>query len=53
MRYEFVVPIQYSLVRFRDTFGALFVTADESSLNFQFITIDGDIIDDFTLTTED
>lgn len=53
VRYEFIVPIQYSLVRYRENFGALFVTADESSINFQFISIDGEIVDDFTLTTED
>jgi hypothetical protein len=51
-RYVFTVPLKYSLVRYRENFGALFVTVDETSANFQFITIDGEIIDDFTLTLD-
>jgi len=42
-------PTEGSVVRYRDNYGALRVTATAQRLTFEFITIDGKIIDTYTL----
>jgi len=42
-------PTEGSVVRYRDNYGALRVTATAQRLTFEFITIDGKTIDTYTL----
>lgn len=48
-RYEFIVPLRYSEVRYRDNYGALFVEADKEGIVFAFITIENELIDRFVI----
>jgi tartrate-resistant acid phosphatase type 5 len=47
--YGFADPIPGSIVRYADDYGAMLVTADESSMNFKFYTRAGALIDNYTL----
>lgn len=49
-RYWFGPTRNGSIVRFRDTHGALFIEADNFQLKLQFITINNEVIDTITLT---
>jgi len=50
-RYEFPnkPPVEGSIIRYNANYGALKVDADAHHLTFQFITIDGKVIDTYTL----
>jgi hypothetical protein len=48
-RYRFLLTKPGSQVRFRDSHGAMLVTASESEINFTFLTVDGQEIDSFSL----
>ncbi|MDH3944965.1 MAG: metallophosphoesterase [Anaerolineae bacterium] len=48
-RYSFSDTVAGSLVRYRAVHGAMLVEADSSTLTFQFININGELIDSFTL----
>lgn len=48
-RYLFQQPLLSSLVRYRDAHGAMLVTADLTKMEFQFINIQGEMIDHFIL----
>jgi tartrate-resistant acid phosphatase type 5 len=50
--YQFKDVLPGSLVRYNAGYGALLVIADEQTLTFQFVTIEGDIIDTFTLNRQ-
>ncbi|MBE9524739.1 MAG: metallophosphoesterase [Chloroflexi bacterium] len=47
--YAFSDPIQGSMVRYQDDYGAMLVEATNESIHFQFITRQGEVIDDFTM----
>jgi hypothetical protein len=49
--YPFNSPLPGSLVRFNDDYGAMRVTADTSSITFEFITQAGVLVDSYTLPT--
>lgn len=49
-RYPTLVPIPGSQVRYRARHGAMLVEATPTEISFQFITVDGEIIDTFSLT---
>jgi hypothetical protein len=48
--YYFVQIDPRSQVRYNDDYGAMLVTADETSMIFQFITRKGEVIDTYTLS---
>jgi hypothetical protein len=48
--YPFFSPIDGSLVRFSDDFGALLIEAGYIQIRFLFITRTGEVVDDFTLS---
>ncbi len=50
-RYEFPdrPPVAGSVIRYNASYGALKVEADAQHLTFQFVTIDGDIVDTYTV----
>ena len=50
-RYQFPEgpPVEGSVIRYNATYGALKVEADASQITFQFITIDGDVVDTYTI----
>ncbi len=48
-RYGFGEPVEGSQVRFRETHGAMLVTATPEEITLQFITVDGQVIDQITL----
>ena len=52
-RYDFNDPIPGSLVRYRGDYGAMLVEATVKAINFQFITVGGDVIDSYTLYPTD
>jgi hypothetical protein len=47
-RYAFDAPVSGSAVRYNSNYGALNVGATETMLTFQFINVDGVVIDTFT-----
>ncbi len=47
--YRFKQPLPGSIVRYNDGYGALLVIANENQVTFQFIDVNGKIIDSFTL----
>jgi tartrate-resistant acid phosphatase type 5 len=47
--YWFERSIPYSIVRFSDDYGAMFVTASQEKILFEFITRTGEKIDEYTL----
>lgn len=47
--YSFGDIVPQSVMRFNDTYGALWGQASESKLEFQFISIDGEIVDVFEI----
>jgi hypothetical protein len=49
-RYEFEEIVSGSQVRYRDNHGAMLITADWQLITFEFYTIDGTLIDSYTLT---
>jgi len=48
--YDFLIPLPESQLRYNEDHGAMLVTADNKSLRVQFYDIQGDLIDDITLT---
>ncbi|MGB5893753.1 MAG: T9SS type A sorting domain-containing protein, partial [Ignavibacteriaceae bacterium] len=44
-RYAFDPPIPGSIVRYREKYGAMLMTADESRLTFSFFSVDNELID--------
>lgn len=48
-RYSFETPVEGSQVRYRENYGAMLVEAGQWTMNFQFINIDGDVIDSYQL----
>lgn len=48
-RYSFETPVEGSQVRYRENYGAMLVQAGQWTMNFQFINIDGDVIDSYQL----
>ncbi|MGD8751910.1 MAG: PQQ-dependent sugar dehydrogenase [Anaerolineales bacterium] len=52
-RYVFPFIVEGSQVRYRDDYGAMLVEADETQINFQFITRTGEVIDTYTLMVEE
>ncbi|MCW5853898.1 MAG: metallophosphoesterase [Anaerolineae bacterium] len=49
-RYPFGAPVSGSVVRYADNYGALRVTASRTAITYQFIAIDGTLIDSFSQT---
>jgi hypothetical protein len=49
-RYAFKTPFESSQVRFRASHGAMLVEADPNRISIQFITINGEVVDAFSLT---
>lgn len=47
-RYPFAAPVTGSAVRFADAHGALRVTASRHDITYEFITVDGALVDTFT-----
>jgi hypothetical protein len=47
--YTFCDPEPKSLVRFTGGYGAMLAEVSESILSFKFITIEGDIVDEFSI----
>lgn len=47
--YAFGTPLPESVVRYVDNFGAMLVTADNSSMVFQFYNVAGSLIDSYTV----
>jgi len=47
----FNAPVAGSQVRFADDFGAMRIDASDAALHFQFITVAGKVIDDYTIGT--
>jgi len=47
-RYSFGTPITGSIVRYRDNYGAMLVDASDTTMTFQFINVDGTVIDTYT-----
>ncbi len=50
-RYGFGKAVEGSQVRFREAHGAMLVTASADEITFQFITVDGQVVDTFTLAS--
>ena len=48
-QYSFGTPVAGSQVRYRDDYGAMLVVATDTSINFQFISRTGVVIDSYTL----
>jgi tartrate-resistant acid phosphatase type 5 len=42
-------PIEGSVIRFNDTHGAVRITVDETAAVFEFVTIDGKVVDRFSV----
>jgi tartrate-resistant acid phosphatase type 5 len=51
-RYSFETPVEGSQVRYRENYGAMLVEAGAWTMNFQFINIDGEVIDSYQLELE-
>jgi tartrate-resistant acid phosphatase type 5 len=51
-RYSFRDPLPGSQVRFSDNHGAMLVTASPGHITFQFFTVDGLIVDEYTISNE-
>ncbi len=49
-KYGLDKPIKGSQVRYNRQYGAMLVTADAQTLNFQFINVKGGLVDEYTLT---
>lgn len=49
-RYKFTTPVSGSVVRYNDTWGAQRVTVTPSTLTFDFLTIEGALVDSHTVT---
>lgn len=49
-RYWFPFTLPESQIRYREQHGALRVTATDSTLTFEFITVDGEMVDTLTLS---
>jgi hypothetical protein len=52
-RYDFVSILPESIVRYNDNWGALRVTATSQFLFFEFIIVDGLLIDSTTLVKDE
>ncbi len=50
--YDFGVILDGSQTRFNSDYGAMLVTADETQINFQFITRAGEMMDTYTITAQ-
>ena len=50
--YNFGAPIPGSQVRYNEQHGAMLVSATTTQLTFQFINVDGSVIDTYTLTAQ-
>lgn len=48
--YDFINILPESQVRYNDEYGAMLITADELQITFQFININGEIIDTYQIT---
>jgi hypothetical protein len=48
-RYDFGTPVAGSIVRYRDNYGAMLVDASDTAMTFQFINVDGAVIDTYTI----
>jgi tartrate-resistant acid phosphatase type 5 len=47
----FNAPAAGSQIRYSAEFGAMLITASSSEINFQFITVDGTVIDSYTIAS--
>lgn len=52
-RYWFPNVLPESQFRYRETHGAMRVTATETTLTFEFINVNGEVLDTYTLTNPD
>ena len=50
-RYSFILPIDGSQIRYRDVHGAMLIEATQENITFQFINVDGQVIDSYTIET--
>ena len=50
--YDFSLIVKESLVRYNDTYGAMLVEATNDRVRFDFINIEGELIDTLTLTAD-
>jgi hypothetical protein len=48
--YDFEQPVSGSLVRYRDGYGAMRITATRTAITYDFITTDGTVIDSYSET---
>ncbi len=51
-RYDFTFVLPESLVRYNEMHGAMLVEATSDWIRFDFISVEGELIDSFTLTAE-
>lgn len=51
-RYGFFIPVVGSQVRYRSLHGAMLVEATLNQITFEFVNIQGEVIDTFVLTTD-
>ncbi len=51
-RYDFIEPVEGSVIRYFQRHGAMRIEATPDRCFFEFITIDGDVIDTYELTRE-
>ncbi|MBI3158969.1 MAG: metallophosphoesterase [Chloroflexi bacterium] len=52
-RYYFIVPLPESLARYRAAHGALFISASPEGMDIEFVNVNGEVVDAFTLAQED
>ena len=50
-RYHFILPINGSQVRYRDLHGAMLIEATPDTITFQFINVEGQVIDSYMIET--
>lgn len=49
-RYAFKTTVAGSEFRYNSDFGAMLITADQSTIMYEFITVDGTVVDSYTQT---
>lgn len=50
-RYDFGTPIDGSIMRYSDNYGAMLIDANDTSMTFQFVNVAGEVIDTHIIET--
>lgn len=50
--YSFILPVEGSQVRFNDDYGAMLVEVTREWITFRFVTRDGELVDEYSLSAE-